>query len=626
MADANQSVIITALGLLGYGLKTYTINDQPLAQTRFSTIALWQWLREREEPPGYVLVLVTQAVLDKPQPTYEGELHNRNNFDALKLEAQAAGLDPTRLIPIAIELPETLPAAFKLFEVVEKAYASIRNHEHSEPQAPIRTVLDFTLGFRTIPLMLYACLKLLAVKNVVALEEIWYAKVDNNQAVAPMIDLSPALEMADWTNAIELWRRHGMQEDLARRLTLMGKRLSLQAWQTKIPNEGKNVTALATALTNSALPLYYGLPMEFALNTRTVPDIADRALGQVGELNPPLREELATLTAELTALTIASDQRPDDKMSYPLTQQELQRQRAFIAAMLKRQVGPDAVRLMREWLVSRVVFATYAPAHDAQIPGEVWLAHSVREQAAAYLGFLGYAARELDQDRPVLMALTAEQLTVGRLFAMISDRRNAIAHNGMATNVVNLAGIETKLADLLITLDHADAYCLSGWSIPRKDTILVVTPFGKSNGVALNAARCAWQRAGQPTELDVLIAPSEATVAAAAQETKLLDQFFSDHNVALTIHTFPLVDPFHLNPDQQQAFERYAFSLVSMGATAFVNLTGGTTVMGYMMNRLVASFRRAFIRVHSMYLIINQTSAPDETAPMSACEAGFVED
>ncbi|MBN2056403.1 hypothetical protein JW905_15880 [bacterium] len=605
--------LITALGATNYDGKNYTFNGRLVLTGRLATVALWKLLEATNTRVNRVIVLYTQGVLSEDKRFYpELSSDPLHNLAAFSLAARAADLDPELITAIEIHMPDSLEDAFELYSILEKTITACTG-DHS----PLDIIFDFTTSFRAIPLIMLSAFRLLGTKQLMRLAGIWYAKVDRNEPAAPLIDLTPMLTMGDMAEALSLWNRYRLPDGLTDQLTILNKRL----WTA--PDRDRAApppvfAKLSRPLCNIRQPLAYGLPLEAAQALGALGGLVPAASGELHRLLPPLAEDFHQVMTELADIAPAADAPVKNKSDIPLTKSELDRQLRMIALMGAWQAAPAAVRLLREWLVSRVVYESHAV--DGVVPGVEWLDRETRERASHYLGLLGQAAQK---DNPQPWTVDEEQLRIGRLFGRIVSLRNQIAHNGMTADQVKLCDLDRKLGEMIGEAGELHESIEEAWRLPGSEAVTVITPCGESRGVVYNAVMNAWHHGSKIPGTAVWVLVSEKT-RAGAEEAAAAAMADMPEGALQAPRFFMMRDAFVFDSEEAERFRRAVCGTMALGGTVYVNFTGGTSVMGYMVMTLAHELSRAFCRVHLEYLMDLRHPDEQKAEPYVLCEAGFI--
>ena len=156
------------------------------------------------------------------------------------------------------------------------------------------------------------------------------------------------------------------------------------------------------------------LPLELGWQARNVLDRRRRPLRRLlrDDHHLPLAEKLDERLAEILEPLALAESVPGDgwKRQVRLSRNELERQARIVDDLLERKNYATALRLMREWLVSWVIYQ--------QDPHRDWLSRDVRQQAEGFLR----AIKAIGGDAGLGGVLTEEQRELGSCSGAIWPR------------------------------------------------------------------------------------------------------------------------------------------------------------------------------------------------------------
>jgi len=196
-------------------------------------------------------------------------------------------------------------------------------------------------------------------------------------------------------------------------------------------------------------------------------------------------------------------------------------------------------------------------------------------------------------------SLSAEQSALAGLWDGLKSRRNRMAHAGMAEDEVPIDirdRLKRDIACCRLRL-HKDPY----WSPqPSGQEFWLVTPFGLSPGI-LYTALCA---RGLPRSIaHVLVVTSPDAVARLGEAC----QHAGWDPGRLSVYT--VRDPFLCFDEAEEFLRQWRPRLVHLGGLV-VNVTGGTTAMQYLVERLAREAEKLGLEVERIALIDRRP--PDE--------------
>ena len=285
-----------------------------------------------------------------------------------------------------------------------------------------------------------------------------------------------------------------------------------------------------------------------------------------------------------------------------ISKAELKRQAGIIDSLLKRGSFATAFRLMREWVVSWVIFQ--------RSPEQDWLNRTVRGDAERLL----HAVKTIGDDIELRSALNPEQREVGWFWGDLGELRNGYAHQGMRgddlVRGVNLATARQRVvAAWKATISRCPRIDLTVDESPGD--VVLVSPVGLRPGVLFSALQaCRTHRdCFEPALCLVICSPqTEQTIAQAVHsarftgrvESLLLEDAFGGGATAIC----------HLARTARKHF---------IGASrVLVNVTGGTTLMGLAAEELATAARSLACPVHRFGLIDRRPTERQDADPYQA--------
>ena len=409
--DSSPLIVVTMLGNGDYKSAVYCLGPL-LFETELFPEAVAHWCR-----PSQVLVLATKSVMEATARPHLQHLTQR-------LQSQC---------PVtAILIPDGRSEA-ELWQIFTAMIEQL--------PSGCRVVLDVTHGFRSLPMVALLAALYLRQSDRVFVEQIvygaWEAR-DPETNKAPVFELTPFLDMANWMSAANVFLKTGHGGLIADLL----KQTQRDAWQDDAAS-----TARPTQLTTLASNLQF--LSEALLMTRV--DEISRTAGLVSnslsraekELNAwalpfaPMLERLQTLTTSL--------QHPG-----------LQAQRELLHWYLNHGHIVQCVTLAREWLVSLLqhLLAVNGEIAEARHTVEVILGRALATKLNEISG-AEIAAVDVDM---VLVEARFQKLPQQKEFesawSRLADLRNDVAHCGMRKRPRSTQAIRKLLGETIELLDR----------------------------------------------------------------------------------------------------------------------------------------------------------------------------
>lgn len=531
------------------------------ATSSYPSVALVQLL---QLPRGQVTALMTKEAADT---------HWEPLQQALAEVGWAAEL---RLVPKGGTEEEQMAIVDAVMEAVQPAE---------------EIVLDVTQGLRHLPMVYLAALTYLVGLEGNRLHGIYYGafelKHEDPEGAAPIFDLTPLFRLLEWYQAVGAASETGDLRPVTRVLN------EDRAWLFRTRRGTHEFGRAASAVTRLAKALATGMPVEIGIEVYQ----AAAALEKLREEHvpwPPARRALEWLGKELRAgrwgrpiPSIAGETRRPQKAEAALTWEELERQLELAQWYADRYDFLRTVLLLREWLVSAAVWAYGDPAR--------WLSRHERRRAETRLHAL---ASYLEEG-----LLTENQAILGRVWQEVPEIRNTLAHAGMREEEVNLAKPEEKARELLERCQDvlkAVAEPLP-WPLPQQGR-LVITPLGLKPGPLFTACRGL-----RPDRL--VIVTSRQAMGQIEETLRVAGMPKVEYRVLL------LEDPFGGDGTWKSLLDDDIRLWLASAEEVVANTTGGTSFMGYVVQRVAHQATRLGHRVRWCVLIDRRPEAEQRAHP-----------
>lgn len=302
---------------------------------------------------------------------------------------------------------------------------------------------DITHGYRSLPFLSFLALAYLRTAKGAAIRGVYYGAYEaRKDGHTPIFDLTPFVELLDWTVAADRFIRFGDGRDLA---DLAGREKS--EWARRGEVENKEMFAwgrLADSLRDISLALRLIRPHEVmekahALQEHLRTHFAGSEARRV--YIEPLRVLLERVGQAFAPLAL-------DKPRQAGSRQDLLHQRRLIRWYFEHQQYVQALALAREWLVSWVIARI---GHAAPVYGR-----ERREQAERALNEAGHRLR----DKKAGKTAGAENMSepsipedVAQLWASITERRNDLLHAGMRAQPVSAKTVVDDVAKFVESIE-----------------------------------------------------------------------------------------------------------------------------------------------------------------------------
>ncbi len=290
-------------------------------------------------------------------------------------------------------------------------------------------LLDITHGFRSIPMLVFPIAAYLRKTKGVVIERIVYGAFEARKPLrtppqpddrAPIFDLTPLLELLDWTSGAEALLKRGDAELIAEKMIAAHQTLRRMGTGTpeKLKPLGQKLRALSQAL-------HLSRPREVMRLAHDFLPLLEEAQAEFERWAKPFALLAGQVWSELEPLAFAH---PD-----MLSRENLQKQLALVDYYLNKGLVVQAITLAREWVVSYVLLCRGS---------EDWLRRSDREEAERALGAAAARLRGENAEPPAWFAQLSHNEELGRLWNELGKLRNDLAHCAMSADACSAHAIE----------------------------------------------------------------------------------------------------------------------------------------------------------------------------------------
>ena len=455
----------------------------------------------------------------------------------------------------------------------------------------VELTVDITHGFRHFSFLIYISVLYMAALRGIRIRGAYYGMLNRN-APSPFLNLRPLLELPRWTHALEVLRETGSALPLAS---------LIEAVPWRNPQSPNRLSNQLKGLSEAYLS---GLPLELGEKAWQLKE-SDTELGKLlraGQL--PLERELRTQLEEMLEPQVLLDKLPkSSKSNIPLSKNELTRQAHIVDSLLDKGHTATALGLMREWTVSWVIYH--------QNPDAEWLDHNaVRRQAENLL----HSTCTLEKDNPA--ELSSKQRKLAEFWRELTDLRNGFAHHGMRRQaLVNDPKTKGQI-DCVRTYWKTTLRSLPEFSLAlgaSNGGRVLVSPIGQSPGVLFSAVKAyPSSENGEGPTLCLIIC---------SDETKgLIAEALQQAGYGGEVATLLLKDALAFEKKEFKRLVKKARQHLIGADEVAVNVTGGTTVMGLLADRLASEARRFARPTRRFGLIDRRTRTEQSTDPYRAGE------
>lgn len=453
---------------------------------------------------------------------------------------------------------------------------------------------DLTHGFRHLSFLTYSAILYVTALRPGEVRGAYYGLFAEDGS-SPFFDLKPLISLPQWVHALRVFEQTGSVLPVA----------SLLEPDSQIANQ------IAEHLRDVSEAYLSGLPLELGERSYALgaPDRAKPFLKLLrNDQRLPLANEVAQRFLDHVKRFEIADTggKSWSKKSVLLTRDELARQAALIDELFESGESAIALGLMNEWTVSWTIFCTQNPPDD-------WLNfQNVRRSAAGVLGAFATAINE-----PELQTkLTKEQAELGRFWRELGNLRNGYHHHGMRPEVLVGPSVENgKLENVRAywtrTLREIPDFPIS----TGRGGTLLVSPVGMRPGVLFSAIHAC---RAQGVELTDCIA------ICSKQTVRGVEHALREARFQGILHTMYLEDPFG-GREEIERIARHSKDKLFNAECVFVNVTGGTTVMGLTAEKLATEAGRLARPIRRFGLIDRRTPAEQDAEPWRVGEPFWID-
>ncbi len=562
---------------------TYEWNEKTV-KADLSPLALVQFL-EKSALPNHVVTLVTEGAKRETWQRFRAGICRILKFS-----------------PELVEIPDG-NSPDEIHQILESVANRI-------PKGADLT-LDVTQGFRHFPFIFYALVLYLTSLRNVKIRGAYYGMIEGTpkDAPKPIVNLQPLLELPEWFHAVRMFRDQGTTKPIADRLQPLADTLNQQtrrlfkdgeeaagkeqSQQLKLVKHSIDSLEKQAFAYESALPLEMGKASKRLINLiQDLPAIENPGL-------PPLLTELIKTVINAAKKSAFEEPLSKDgiwKESIHLDKNELERQARMIDLYLGRGQIPLATGLMREWVVSWAIWKSGKTEEHKN-----WLNNKVRVCYERRLGAIGAFARS----NKFRSTITLEQQEFGNFWNQLTNTlRNALHHHGMRTEA---------LEEPPSSFEKVQCF----WNQLKKDCIdipllgggggkMLISPQGTRPGVLFSALKVA--------EADTcLVICSDASANSVPEAAK-------HAHFTGCVHQIQMDDP-QGGFNEINEITKQALHYLLHADVVVANMTGGTTLMGVVVQRLVEEAQKLDRPVRRFVLIDRRSS--DEQADNPFVKSDF---
>ena len=579
---SNEShILLTSLGTRVFDNTKYVWQGEE-ATADLAPLALMELFEKLKLPiPGRFVAVVTDGARSTTWPVFQNWVSSNRKTNPQSIDVDD-GRDNGEILKILESVAKSIPEGSEL-------------------------TLDVTQGFRHFPFIFYALVLYLTSLQSVKIRGVYYGMAEGlpPHVPKPIIDLQPLLELPEWFHAVRMFRDQGTTKPMADLLQPLAGRLKNekeQLFKSGDRKAGKALNVQASQVQSSvdwlekyAFAYESALPLELEKASRGLID-SIKDLPSIGHAGlPPLVGELTgaiVRAAEKSAFPKNPKGGENWKSQICLDENELKRQAHMIDLYLERGQLSLAAGLMREWVVSWAIWKSGKTEERGR-----WLNNDVRGRYERILGAIGASARNTG----LLLTITCEQKDFRDFWNQLTDLRNTLHHHAMRTEALPEAPRSLKTVQDFWNRLKEDGLKEKGEiNLPPLGGRLLISPQGRRPGVLFSALKTA-----QPDTCLVICSEKSASRISEAAE----HAGFKGH-----IEQIELADPSG-GFNEIDAIAERARGYLSYAEEVIANMTGGSTLMGLIVQRLVEDAQKLDRPVQRFALIDSRTTDEQDSDP-----------
>ena len=417
--------------------------------------------------------------------------------------------------------------------------------------------IDLTHGFRHIPILLLTATYYLTAVTKLTLGNLYYGLISKNHPCTIYI-LNYVQELVQWGEAVSLFKRDINVIPLINLLKTYINRLHDD------PKAKRSLENLLDAYVEVAFAVNNGLPVELLNSLKKMKNLLSKSNIDALDIfmGENLFEEIRNSLQE--QFSFHEYARPKNKRNLVLTEELIKLLVEVIDFYIvsEGQLQYDnALGQMRE------LFITLCLYHWRPDARTQWLNKKTREQIERTIGGLSAASRdkafnELFPNKEILS-----------FWNQLSDLRNMVQHHGMREEEIKINDLQNKIKELWSALkQHINNPEFWNIDVPSKNRVLI-SPLGLTNGALYTAIKRL------NPDLVIVIASTQSQ----SQVQTILQEAGSNANQIVKTINDPFLDFTAWNAIKT---DKDIVSALMGAKKVMVNITGGTTVMQYIVERL----------------------------------------
>lgn len=408
--------VVSFLGVNKYSPTRY-VWDGKEKETEFFPEAVAHFTK-----PQKILICLTPTAREGERSTNWQELKKRFERDGVPFE------------PLPIPEGHSEPELWEIFNALTNA---VQDGEE--------VAFDITNSFRSLPFLSFLAIAYLRIARNVNVAHVlygaWDARDENNRS--PVFDLTPFVQLLDWTTATNRFVETGDGRALTELLKLGIPSGAQMSKDLEMRTIGKNLKLAANTIQTISLALQVTRPMEVMASSAHLSDVLERTLPAISQTAKPF-EVLASKINEQYG-QFGLEQAGDRENA----RENLLRQLKMMQWYLEHEQIVQAVTLMREWIVSLLAFKFDAPMLDYENSRKL-----IEKALNNSVELKKQNPRKVEKSKyDDLFLKMPEHADITRIWDKIAHVRNDIAHVGMRVSAETAAQLEQKVKAFMPQLE-----------------------------------------------------------------------------------------------------------------------------------------------------------------------------
>lgn len=473
----------------------------------------------------------------------------------------------------------------------------------------IDLILDITHSFRHLSFLYFMAAIYLQELQDVKVQRIYYGMEQFGKQESIIHDLFLLLNMVEWFYAVRIFKETGQANNLIKMLE------SLQN-----PPEGliekeqfspySDIKKLLNELTDFNYAYAQGLPNEMGIDSAKIKEhLKEIEFTEVMKTRFPIPEELIKHIDEFITPLSIKEGANYTKNNLPLNIDVLEQQANVISTYLHKGHIHHAIGIMRE------LFVSIAIMHNLNITNESasWLKfNSCRRNIESKLNVINKIFQNAKSKKTYL---TDKQNWLADTWNNIHVQRNNLAHHGHTVdNVLIKKDKIEKLQNWLNDIKEK-MYDNSWWqlNITRETNYktILISPLGLSKGLLFSAIK--------HTNPDFLLVITSQT------SKNYIDEIIQKANYTGKYKLIVMREPFSGFAEAKEIAEE-AESILLQGEKFVVNITGGTTAMQYIVQKIADDAKNINAHIKTFALVDRRTPEEQRINPYELGEIVWLDD